>query len=58
MQLTTSAPPQKSPAAAQTPNPGRIIDTLLFSHARADALKAAIDLDVFSAIGEGLHTIE
>jgi SAM-dependent methyltransferase len=58
MQLTTSAPPQKSPAAAQTPNPGRIIDTLLFSHARADALKAAIDLDVFSAIGEGRHTIE
>jgi SAM-dependent methyltransferase len=58
MHSTISAPQQTTRAEAQAPSPHRIYDTLLFSHARADALKAAIELDVFSAIGEGHRTIE
>ncbi|MFN2459505.1 MAG: methyltransferase [Candidatus Velthaea sp.] len=40
------------PAQSQ-PNPARIFDTLLYSYARAEALKAAIELDLFTAIAEG-----
>lgn len=44
--------------AASGPSPARILDTLLFSHARADALKAAIELELFTAIAEGWRTSE
>jgi SAM-dependent methyltransferase len=45
-------------AGAPQPTPARIFDTLLFSHARADALKAALDLELFTAIAEGWRTAE
>ncbi len=39
--------------AATAVTPQRIFETLLYGRMRADALKAAIDLDVFTAIAEG-----
>jgi hypothetical protein len=39
-------------AAEPTPNPGIIFDTLL-AHQRSAALRTAIELDVFRAVGEG-----
>ncbi len=45
-------------AAGPQPSPARILDTLMNSHYRADALKAAIDLDVFTALAEGCRTAE
>ena len=45
------------PGASQ-PTPDRIFETLLFGHARVDSLKAAIDLDLFTAIAEGWHSSE
>lgn len=47
------------PAADGTgPSPARIFDTLLYSHARADALKAAIDLELFTAVAEGTRSVQ
>lgn len=38
-------------------SPARIFDTLLFARMRADALVAAIELDIFSAIAAGAATV-
>jgi 2-polyprenyl-3-methyl-5-hydroxy-6-metoxy-1,4-benzoquinol methylase len=38
------------------PGPERVFETL-FAHQRTAALKAAIDLDIFTAIGEGVDTV-
>lgn len=38
------------------PAPDRIFETM-FAHQRTSALKAAIELDIFTAIGEGVDTI-
>ena len=46
-----------APAAANTPSPIPIFDTLT-AYQRANALKAAIELEVFTAIGEGNETSE
>jgi 2-polyprenyl-3-methyl-5-hydroxy-6-metoxy-1,4-benzoquinol methylase len=43
---------QAGSPAAQPPNPGIVLD-MVQAHQRTAALKAAIDLDVFSAIGKG-----
>ena len=40
------------PSAAPTPSPALVFDTLM-AHQRTAALRAAIDLDLFRAIGEG-----
>jgi hypothetical protein len=58
MHSTIDAAAPTLPAQGHAPDPSRIFERLLFSHARADALKAAIDLDVFTAIGEGRRTSE
>jgi SAM-dependent methyltransferase len=42
-------------AQAQQPNPALVFETL-FAYQRSDALKAAIDLELFTAIGEGNRT--
>jgi len=42
-------------AEAQQPNPALIFETLT-AYQRSDALRAAIELDLFTAIGEGAHT--
>lgn len=39
------------------PSPARIFDTLINSHNRVDALKAAIDLELFTAIAEGSRAV-
>jgi len=45
------------PASGEAaPNPAHILDTLMFGHARVDALKAAIELELFTRIAEGLRT--
>jgi len=46
---------QTGTANAAPPNPGLIFETLL-AHQRSAALRTAIELDVFRAIGEGLGT--
>jgi ubiquinone/menaquinone biosynthesis C-methylase UbiE len=46
------APTQSSIPARPAPNPGIIFDTLL-AHQRSAALRTAIELDVFRAVGEG-----
>src|ERR1017187_5023532 len=43
---------QSAPALDSAPNPGIIFETLL-AHQRSAALRAAIDLDLFRAVGEG-----
>jgi O-methyltransferase domain/Dimerisation domain len=46
------------PASTQpAPSPDLFFDTA-FAHQRTAALKAAIDLDVFTAIGDGAHAVE
>jgi hypothetical protein len=40
---------------AAQPSPVLFLDTIT-AHERTEALKAAIELDVFMAIGEGNHT--
>jgi ubiquinone/menaquinone biosynthesis C-methylase UbiE len=42
-------------AQAQQPNPALVFETLT-AYQRSDALRAAIELDLFTAIGEGAHT--
>src|SRR5579862_9046371 len=44
-----------TPAEHSQPNPERIFDTLN-AHQKTAALKAGIELEVFSAIGEGADT--
>ena len=49
----------KSNGATQTqaaPSPARILDTLLYSYARVEALKAAIGLELFTAVAEGARS--
>jgi ubiquinone/menaquinone biosynthesis C-methylase UbiE len=46
-----------TPGSAHNPNPGAIIGTL-FIYQRSLALKAAIELDVFTEIAKGNHTVE
>lgn len=46
-----------TPTSAHHPNPAFIFETLQ-SYQRSAALKAAIDLDLFTAIGKGNHTAE
>src|SRR5438045_1314060 len=48
----SSAPPA---APGQGPSPERILDTL-FGVLKANVLKAAIDLDVFTALADGSRT--
>jgi hypothetical protein len=38
------------------PGPERIFE-MMFAHQRAAALKAVIELDLFTAIGEGVDTV-
>src|SRR4051794_23165547 len=45
-----------SSTATLAPNPAAIFD-LLLSYEKSYALKGAIDLDLFTAIGEGAHTV-
>jgi ubiquinone/menaquinone biosynthesis C-methylase UbiE len=45
-----------SSAPAQAPSPGIIFDTLQ-AYQRSVALKAGIDLDLFTAIAEGIHSL-
>ncbi|GAC1312443.1 MAG: hypothetical protein NVS2B3_12940 [Vulcanimicrobiaceae bacterium] len=47
---------QTSPDASATPQ--RIFETLLYGRVRADALRAAIELDIFSAIARGRGTAD
>jgi SAM-dependent methyltransferase len=47
-----------SDAARTEPTPARIFDTLLFAHLRGDALKAAVDLALFTAIADGAVTAD
>ncbi len=44
-----------TPTGQSQPNPERIFDTLN-AHQKTAALKAGIELDVFTAIGEGANT--
>src|ERR1700735_5234885 len=44
-----------TPAEHSQPNPERIFDTLN-AHQRTAALKTGIELDVFTAVGEGANT--
>jgi SAM-dependent methyltransferase len=46
-----------APASGSMPSPHQIFDTLN-SYQRTEALKAAIELDIFTAIGEGARTPE
>src|SRR5215469_10208699 len=43
-------------SAGQTPSPAAIVDTA-FAFQRTFALKAAVDCDIFTAIGEGHGTV-
>jgi 2-polyprenyl-3-methyl-5-hydroxy-6-metoxy-1,4-benzoquinol methylase len=45
-----------APAPDQQPNPAAIFDTLN-AYQRSFALKAAIELDLFTAVGRGSHTV-
>src|ERR1700689_5139401 len=45
-----------SSAPTQAPSPGIVFDTLQ-AYQRSIALKAAIDLDLFTAIAEGNHSL-
>jgi len=59
MQTADKAHAQTNPAGSEgPPSPAHIFDTLAFSHARVDALKAGIELELFTRIAEGLHTAE
>jgi hypothetical protein len=44
-----------TPAGHSQPNPEKIFDTLN-AHQKTAALKAGIELDVFTAVGEGADT--
>jgi hypothetical protein len=58
VQTTPVAPPVGPSANCPGESPARIFDTLLYGHARTEALKAAIELEVFTAIAEGWRTAE
>lgn len=46
-----------APISGPRPNPGNIFDSLN-AYQRSEALKTAIELDMFSAIGSGNHTVD
>ncbi len=55
--MSAQTHPLPSAAAQPQPSPALFFDTLN-GYQRTQALKAAIELDVFTAIGEGAHTAE
>jgi SAM-dependent methyltransferase len=57
MQLLDAHHSEKVPASG-APTPARIFELLIFGHAKAEALKVAIDLEIFTAIAEGCTTAE
>jgi ubiquinone/menaquinone biosynthesis C-methylase UbiE len=59
MQTADSNHAQTNPARSEAPpSPAHIFETLAFGHARVEALKAGIELELFTRIAEGLHTAE